>query len=67
MPIKVSEDLVLYDVEALSQLLKIGPKTIRQLFKDGKLKGRKVARKWYITEEELKSYFRQEAPASGQQ
>lgn len=63
MSIKVSEDLILYDVEALSQLLKVQPKTIRQLFREGKLKGRKLARKWYTTEAELKAYFSQSDPA----
>jgi len=73
MSIKVSEDLVLYDVEALSELLKVQPKTIRLLFKEGKLRGRKLARKWYTTEADLKAYFsqadpvsKQETPASGQ-
>ena len=72
MSIKVSEDLVLYDVDALSELLKVQRRTIRQLFKDGKLRGRKLARKWYTTQDDLKAYFRQtetaarqEPPASG--
>lgn len=67
MPIKVADDLVLYDVEALSELLKVGPKTIRQLFRDGKLKGRKVARKWYATEAELRAFFSQTEPAARQE
>jgi len=63
MPIKVSDDLVLYDVEELSQLLKIQAKSIRVLFKTGKLRGRKMAKKWYTTEQDLKAYFlQQEAP-----
>jgi len=59
MSIKVTEDLVLYDVDALSELLKVQPRTIRQLFKDGKLRGRKLARKWYTTQDDLEAYFRQ--------
>ena len=67
MSIKVGEDLVLYDVEALSELLRVGPKTIRQLFRSGKLRGRKLARKWYITEDDLKAYFRQTETAGRQE
>lgn len=57
MPIKVSEDLVLYDVEELAKLFGMSEKSLRLLFKQGKLQGRKMARKWYTTEAELKAYF----------
>ncbi len=57
MPIKVSEDLVLYDVEELAKLFGMSEKSIRLLLKEGKLQGRKMARKWYVTETELKAYF----------
>ena len=76
MSIKVSEGFVLYDVDALSKLLDIQPRTIRLLFREGKLKGKKVARKWYTTEAELKAFFGQpdnlaqkpkEEPTSGQE
>jgi len=64
MPKKLSDSLILYDVEELSRVLDIQEKTIRQLLRDGKLKGRKMARKWYVTEQELKAYFLgQEEPA----
>lgn len=62
MPIKVSDDLVLYDVEELSQLLKIQAKSIRSLLKTGKLRGRKMAKRWYTTEADLKAYFLQQEP-----
>lgn len=58
MPIKIG-DLTLYDVEELSQLLKIHPRTIRLLFSHGKIKGRKLAKKWYCSEADLKAYFNQ--------
>lgn len=57
MPIKLSEDLVLYDVEELARLFGLSEKSVRLLFKEGKLQGRKMARKWYTTETELKAYF----------
>ena len=67
MPIKVSENLVLYDVEELSKLLDVQPVTIRRLFRDGKLKGRKMARKWYTTEQDLQAYFREPEPGDDEE
>jgi hypothetical protein len=51
--------LVLYDVETLSKLLDVQERTIRAYLRQGKLKGRKMARKWYVTEESLQAYFEQ--------
>ena len=56
MPIKLG-DLTLWSVEELSQLLKIQKITIRRLFQDGKIKARKMARKWYCSEDDFKAYF----------
>lgn len=64
MPIKVSDDLVLYDVEEMAKLFGLSEKSVRLLFKAGRLKGRKMAKKWYVTEAELKSYFSQAEPLS---
>jgi len=63
MPIQAG-DLKLYEVKELSQLLAIQERTVRKLFRDGTLKGRKLAKKWYITEESLKDYFSQVEPDS---
>lgn len=67
MPKKISEDLVLYDVEELSKALAIQERTIRALLREGKLKGRKLAKKWYVTQEALQEYFRQPEPGHGQE
>ena len=63
MPIQAGE-LKLYDVEELAQLLEVQERTIRKLFREGTLKGRKLAKKWYMTEESLKDYFSQTEPDS---
>jgi len=63
MPIQAG-DLKLYEVKELAQLLAIQERTVRKLFRDGTLKGRKLAKKWYITEEALKDYFSQAEPNS---
>lgn len=49
--------LTLYSVEELSELLEVQDKTLRIYLRDGKLHGRKMAGKWYITEEQLRAYF----------
>jgi len=67
MPTKVG-DLELYGVEELSQLLGIQQGTLRKFFREGRLRGRKLAKKWYMTSEALKDYFEQpepREPASG--
>ena len=67
MAVKKIGDLVLYDVEELSKLMDVQEKTIRQILRDGKLKGRKLARKWYVTEESLREYFQQAETELGEE
>lgn len=61
MPIQVG-DLKLYEVKELSELLNIQERTIRKLLREGTLKAKKLARKWYVSEESLKEYFSQDDP-----
>jgi len=46
-----------YNVDELVEILKVSSFTIREYLKAGKLKGRKIARMWLITEEELKNFM----------
>lgn len=55
-----NESLKIYDVKQLSEMLNIQERTVRKLFNEGVLKGKKLGRKWYITAEALKEYFEQE-------
>ena len=61
MPRKIG-DITLYSVEELSELLGIQETTIRKYLRDGKLRGRKLARRWYVSEESLAAYFREQEP-----
>lgn len=61
MPIEIG-GLELYDVEELSKTLGIQERTVRKLLKDGKLRGRKLAKKWYVSSESLRAYFSQPEP-----
>lgn len=53
-------DMKLCNVEELAELLGVHPKTVRKMIRDGKLKGKKLAKKWYVSEEELIAYFQGE-------
>jgi len=51
-------DLNLFDVMELSKKFRVNPVTVRGYMRSGKLKGRKIGRKWYLTEEALRDYFK---------
>lgn len=57
-------DLRLYSVSEVSLLLDIQEVTVRKYLRDGRLQGRKMAKRWFITEDSLKDYFNQ--PEAGQ-
>ncbi len=61
MSVKIG-DLELYTVEELSSSLGIQERTIREYLKAGKIRGRKMAKRWYVTEEALREYFGAEEP-----
>ena len=54
-------DMKLYDVEEVAEMLYVGSPTIRRYLREGKLKGKKMAKRWYISEESIKEYFQPEA------
>jgi len=59
---KTIGNLKLYSVKDLSELLDVQETTIRKYLRDGKLRGRKMARRWYVSEESLAEYFRETEP-----
>ncbi len=50
-------DLRLFEVEDLAESLGLHERTVRQLLREGRLRGRKLGKRWYVTEESLKAYF----------
>jgi len=52
-------NMKLYDVEDLADMLKLQDRTVRKLLREGTLPGRKLTRKWYVSEDALKEYFSQ--------
>ncbi|MEX2572987.1 MAG: helix-turn-helix domain-containing protein, partial [Balneolaceae bacterium] len=55
MPRKIG-DLKLFSVDDLHEMLGISKMTIRAYLREGKLKGRKLGVKWFITEDSLRTY-----------
>jgi len=56
MPKQVG-DLTLYSVDDLHEQLGLSKMTIRAYLREGKIRGRKLGVKWYVTEEALREYF----------
>jgi len=56
MPRKIG-DLRLFSVDDLHEMLGISKMTIRAYLREGKLQGRKMGVKWFVTEESLRKYF----------
>lgn len=50
-------NLTLYSVDDLNEQLGLSKMTIRAYLRDGKIRGRKLGVKWYVTEEALREYF----------
>lgn len=56
MPKKIG-NLTLFSVDDLHEQLGLSKMTIRAYLRNGKIRGRKLGVKWYVTEEALHEYF----------
>jgi hypothetical protein len=56
MPKRIGS-ITLYSAMELSKKLVIGLTTVRAYLKTGRIKGQKVAGKWYVSEDSLKEFF----------
>jgi len=63
MPIQLGT-LTLFEVSEICKKFGLHPVTVRRYFKRGKLRGQKIGKKWYITEEAIRDLFN-EGKASG--
>ncbi|HPZ06492.1 MAG TPA: helix-turn-helix domain-containing protein [Candidatus Eremiobacteraeota bacterium] len=50
-------DIKFYNLTELSEALQVTPTSLRTYIHKGKLRGRKVGNKWYVTEEKLKEFL----------
>ena len=64
MPVRIGK-LTLYSIPDLEEKLGIQAITLRQYLRTGRIRGRKLAGKWYVSEEVLQEFFRQEDEAVG--
>ena len=56
--------VTLFTVEELAERLDVQERTIREYLREGRLHGRKLAGRWYVTDDAIADYFRQaERPA----
>jgi excisionase family DNA binding protein len=51
--------VTLFTVEELAERLDVQERTIREYLREGRLRGRKLAGRWYVTDEAIADYFRQ--------
>ena len=51
--------VTLFTVEELAERLDVQERTIREYLREGRLHGRKLAGRWYVTDEAIADYFRQ--------
>jgi excisionase family DNA binding protein len=58
MPVQLGT-LTLFEVKELCEKFGLHPVTIRKYMKRGRLRGQKIGKKWYITEEALRDYFKE--------
>jgi len=50
-------DTKVYNVEDLKEMLKVGTVTLQKMFRKKLLRGTKIGKHWYITEENLKAFL----------
>jgi excisionase family DNA binding protein len=58
MPIQLGT-LVLYNVEEFSAKFGLHVVTVRKLIRQGRIKGRKMGNRWYVSEDAFRDYFRE--------
>jgi len=57
MPKKIA-DMTLYTLQEISRTLDVTTGTLRTYIKNGKIKAKKVAGKWIVTDSALREYFK---------
>ena len=50
-------DIKVYDVQEIAKMFDMTPQSIRKFIREGRIKGRKVGTRWYVTEEAIREYL----------
>lgn len=61
---KTIGDLNLYTVAEIAERLNVNRRTVTNYIRDGKLRGRKFGRSWYVSEDALRDYFDEDVDAA---
>ncbi|MBA7487294.1 hypothetical protein ES707_22857 [subsurface metagenome] len=56
LPIKF-DDKKLYSIRELAKILPVTPLTIRKYIREGKIKGHKIGKNWYVIKEDLEAFL----------
>ncbi|GAI72696.1 unnamed protein product [marine sediment metagenome] len=57
MPIKF-DGKKLYSIRELAKILPVTPLTIRKYIREGKIKGHKIGKNWYVIKEDLEVFLK---------
>ena len=50
-------DIKFYDVQEIAKAFDMTPQSVRKFIREGRIKGRKVGTRWYVTEEAIREYL----------
>ena len=50
-------DIKFYDVQEIAKAFDMTPQSVRKFIREGRIKGRKVGTRWYVTEEAIRDYL----------
>lgn len=50
-------DIKAYDVQEIARIFDMTPQSIRKFIREGRIKGRKVGTRWYVTEEAIREFL----------
>lgn len=63
MPIEFG-DTKFYTLDEIAKAFNVTKITIRSYLKEGKLRGEKMGKRWYVSEESIKEFFNKEKTRS---
>jgi excisionase family DNA binding protein len=55
--VKEIGNIRVFTIEDLSEGLSVNPRVVREWLKEGKIVGKKVGRRWLVTEDSLKKFL----------
>jgi len=50
-------DIKAYNVQEIAKAFDLTPQSVRKFIREGRIKGRKIGTRWYVTEEAMREYL----------